>query len=88
MWSELAHAQLKEGQVAEAIASYLLAQDSSNYSEASKNNKCAASRAGPAAGARTAVLEAGHAPCRVVRVAYACEQAWRIVCWGPLCMGH
>ncbi|KAF5839265.1 clathrin heavy chain 2 [Dunaliella salina] len=33
VWSELAHAQLRSGQVAEAIASYLLAQDSSNYSE-------------------------------------------------------
>jgi len=33
VWSELGHAQLKAGQVAQAIASYLLAQDSSNYSE-------------------------------------------------------
>eukprot|EP00983_Pelagomonas_calceolata_P104264 1159005-Pelagomonas_calceolata.AAC.5 len=33
VWSELAHAQLRSGEVAEAIASYLLAQDSSNYSE-------------------------------------------------------
>jgi len=35
VWSELGHAQLKSGQVAEAIASYLLAQDSSNYLEVS-----------------------------------------------------
>lgn len=34
VWSELAHAQLRTGEVAEAIASYLLAQDSTNYLQA------------------------------------------------------
>ena len=33
VWSELGHAQLREGLVAESISSYLRANDSSNYAE-------------------------------------------------------
>lgn len=33
MWTELAHAQLDHGDVAEAIASYLRAGDSSRYAD-------------------------------------------------------
>lgn len=43
VWSELAHAQLEAGQVAEAISSYLKASDSSKYiavTEAAKGTGC------------------------------------------------
>ena len=40
MWSELAHAQLRADEVAEAIHSYLLAQDSSNYMEVREYYVC------------------------------------------------
>jgi clathrin heavy chain len=37
VWSELGHAQLREGLVADAISSYLRAQDSSNYAEVKRH---------------------------------------------------
>ncbi len=47
VWSELGHAQLHEGLIADAISSYLRSGDSSNYLEVRKGGReVLASRAG------------------------------------------
>lgn len=39
VWSEVGHAELAKGQVADAIASYLRANDASNYAQVTEKAK-------------------------------------------------